>query len=253
MIDNILISIITPAFNAQKFLEKIYLCLLNQTYKNFEWIVIDDCSLDDTFNILKKFDSQNLINIKILKNEKNLGAALSRNRGLDIAQGDFLCFLDADDYWEPEKISIQLDFMCENRIPISYMDYVHVDEVGNFIKNIIPRNECSRKNILRANCIGNLTCMVSRELVGETRFIRHGHEDYIFWLEILSKVNIAYKVNCRFLLCKYTISNHSLSGNKIKTAKWQWSIYRNILKINFFYSSYLFCMYAIHGLIKHKK
>lgn len=246
------VTIITPAYNAEKFLDKIYDSLQSQTFKDFEWIIIDDFSKDNTSSIIEKFISKQELNITLLKNKSNQGVAYSRNRGLDIAKGDYICFLDVDDTWEPDKLKIQKEFMEEKGILLSYMDYNQVNEKGNLIKTIKAPNACDYKSLLSSNVLGNLTCMVNRSVIGDTRFIKHGHEDYIFWLDILSRIPKAIKVNTEIIYCNYLISESSISSNKFKAAVWQWKIYRNILKLNLFESVAYFISYAMKGLRKHK-
>lgn len=249
---NIDISVITPAYNAEKFITKTYNSLKNQKIKNFEWIVINDNSNDRTEELIKRFIIEAHFKIILVNNFKNVGVAESRNNGLDLTSGKYICFLDADDFWLEEKLLLQFQYMNENKCSISYMDYRHVDDKGHFIKNIIAPIECNRNYLLKSNCIGTLTCMVSKELIKNRRFIKHGHEDYIFWLELLSSTEKAVKVITEKPLCNYTISITSLSGKKIKSAQWQWQVYRNILQINLFKSCYYFSHYAIKAFIKHK-
>lgn len=245
------VSIITPAYNAESFLYGIYDSLKLQTFKNFEWIIIDDFSQDKTSMIVENFVSKKELNITFLKNEVNKGVAYSRNRGLDIAKGEYVCFLDVDDTWEPDKLRVQKEFMEKNGIFLSYMDYNQVNEKGDFIRSIKAPNECNYKDLLSSNVLGNLTCMVDRGVISNTRFIKHGHEDYIFWLDILSKIPKAVKVNSDLVYCNYMISSSSISSNKLRAAIWQWKIYRNILRLNLFTSMAYFVSYALKGLRKH--
>lgn len=249
---DIKISIITPAFNASSSILKVYDSLKNQKYNNFEWIVVDDCSTDNTCTLIMELIPKSPFSIVFIENKENIGAALSRNVALDRVNGDYICFLDADDYWESDKLLLQLNYMESTGAKITYMDYRHIDSEGNFIKNIVPKEKCSKKSLLKSNCIGNLTCMVNFELIEDLRFMKHGHEDYIFWLKVLEKTPYAFKVETPTPLCNYTISSGSLSGNKFKAAAWQWSIYRNIIGLSFFDSCYCFFIYAVSGILKHK-
>lgn len=246
------ISVITPAYNAENFLNRIYDSLKSQTFKNFEWIIIDDFSQDKTVTLIEGFLLKKELNITFLRNETNQGVAYSRNRGLDVAIGEYICFLDVDDTWEADKLKIQKDFMEKNGVSLSYMDYNQVNKAGNLIKTIIAPNECDYKSLLRSNVLGNLTCMVDRNAISNTRFIKHGHEDYIFWLQILSKIPKAVKVNSDMVYCDYLISDNSISSNKVRAAIWQWKIYRNVLKLNLYDSITCFISYALNGLKKHK-
>lgn len=251
MSDCVCVSIITPAYNAEKYIDRVYQCLVSQTYTDFEWIVVNDASSDTTEQVVKEILSNTKINIKYISNQENLGVSMSRNKGLDIAKGKYICFLDADDAWEPEKLEVQVTFMQNNEILLSYMDYNQVDINGNVIRTIIAPDECDYSRILYSDVLGNLTCMVESSVVQNIRFMKHGHEDYIFWLNVLSRIPKAVKVKSDAICCHYTISSSSLSGNKLRSAIWQWKIYRNILKLNLFETIWYFSHYAVAGLKKH--
>ena len=124
MIDD-LVSIIMPSWNTGEFIAESIQSVLNQTYTNWELIIIDDCSSDDTDQIIESFNDER---IKYLKNEKNCGAALTRNRGLREARGEWIAFLDSDDLWMPEKLEHQIDFMKKNGYSLSFTEYEKIDE-----------------------------------------------------------------------------------------------------------------------------
>lgn len=247
-----LVSIITPVYNGAQFLPDIYHSLCDQTYSHFEWILINDCSKDHSEEIIQGYINEGKLKIHYVHNEKNLGAAGSRNEGLACVSGQYIAFLDVDDTWEAEKLSLQVEAMEANQWQLSYMDYNQVNLAGEFIKSIIPPEKCSRRDILKTNHLGNLTCLVRSDLVKDIRFISQGAEDYIFWLAVMAKIDFAYKVKTNKPLCNYRISHRSLSGNKLRSATWQWAVYRQHLKLNIFTAFYYFCHYAIHGVIKHK-
>ncbi|NBI43131.1 glycosyltransferase [[Haemophilus] felis] len=248
-----LVSIITPVHNGERFLPDIYQSLLNQTYRQFEWIIVNDCSKDNSAQIIQQYIAEGKLTIRYVNNPQNLGAALSRNAGLDVAMGKYIAFLDVDDTWQAEKLALQVAQMEQQNWQLSYMDYNQVDLQGRFLKSILPPEKCARRDILKTNHLGNLTCLVRADLVKDLRFIKQGAEDYIFWLAVLDKIDYAYKVKTETPLCNYRISANSLSGNKFKSATWQWAVYRNHLKLNVFTAFYYFCHYAVYGVIKHKR
>lgn len=245
-----IVSIVTPTFNSLKSLKRVYKTLSDQTISEWEWIIINDSSNDGTVEYidrLKSFDNR----IKAYHNPINLGVAESRNKGLEKANGKYTCFLDADDYWLPEKLEIQINFMESNpHIKISYMDYDRVTETEQYICTTKASSKVSYTDLLRSNQIGNLTSMCLTDLIGETRFIKVGHEDYVFWLELLKKTKFAYKCPSKDILCKYTVSSASLSGNKLKVLKWQWHIYRKVLNLNFTKSLIYTYHYIINAIKK---
>lgn len=246
------ISVITPTYNSLNTLKRVYKSLSLQTFQNWEWIVVNDESKDETKKYLehiKLLDNR----IKIHHNQKNVGVAQSRNNGLNLAVGKYICFLDADDYWMPEKLETHYRFMKNNQhILLSFMDYDRVDEQGNHLNTVQSPEKVSYKDLLKSNHIGNLTSICSRELIGKTRFMQIGHEDYVFWLELLKKTEYAYKCETESSLCKYTVSNSSLSSNKLKTLKWQWKIYRDTQKLNFVESLFYTINYIYYAIKKRK-
>lgn len=253
MLSQPLVSIITPVHNGEKFLPDIYQSLLSQTYQQFEWIIINDCSKDASHQVIQQYMAEGKLRIHYVNNAQNLGAALSRNAGLEQVNGKYIAFLDVDDTWEANKLALQVEQMERHNWQLSYMDYNQVDLKGKFLKSIFSPEKCNRRDILKTNHLGNLTCLVRADLVQDLRFIKQGAEDYIFWLAVLAKIDYAYKVNAPKPLCNYRISANSLSGNKLKSATWQWAVYRKHLKLNIFTSFYYFCHYAIYGFLKHKR
>lgn len=247
------VSVITPCYNAEKFITEVYNSLKDQSIKDFEWIVINDGSTDTTNELISQLVEKKELNITYISNPINMGVAYSRNLGIDKAKGIYVCFLDADDIWAPDKLDAQLKFMEKHNAKLSYMDYYKIDALGNVIKKISAPIYCNYDSLLKTNVLGNLTCMVELDLIKDIRFINHGHEDYIFWLSVLKKIFKAEKVNNDEVLCYYREHGNSLSSNKLKAAIWQWRIYRRVINLNLFKSVYYFCHYAISGFIKHSK
>ena len=124
-----LVSIVMPSYNTAKYIEEAIVSVLNQTYPYWELIVVDDCSTDSTEKVLKQYLMDNRIHF--LKNEKNSGAAVSRNYALREAKGKWIAFLDSDDLWLPEKLEKQIGFMLSNGYHFSYTDYEEMDELSN--------------------------------------------------------------------------------------------------------------------------
>lgn len=249
MAEKKLITIITPCFNSGETIRKTISSVLSQSYSELQYIIVDDCSTDNSRNIVDEFlEDKRII---FIKNEKNLGVAASRNKGLGAANGDYVCFLDSDDWWSKDKIDCQLKFMESNNIGLSYMDYVRVDINGAEVRRVLPKNKASFNDILAGNYIGNLTAMVRREWINNFRFEKIGHEDYVFWLNILSiDKRIARKVKTSEVMCYYRVANNSLSSNKIKALKWQWNIYRSLLGMSFKKSIFYFFLYIFNAIKK---
>lgn len=240
------ISIVMPAYNSAKYIEKAIQSVLEQTFTDFELLICDDGSVDDTRNIVERYSSLDerviLVNNKYLK-----GAAGARNTCLDLSKGEFIAFLDSDDYWEKDKLLVQYNYMVSNSIDFSYSDYYMFSEKNTTVV------ECKSHNIfdnLTYTCdIGCLTVMVRKSYVGNLRFPYLPKEDYAFWLLILKQGGKAYNIN--YISSFYRKSSGSLSSNKFKEAFKQYNVLRKMtnysqMKILFRMSTYIY-----YAIMKH--
>ena len=244
------VSVITPAYNASEFIGETIESVLKQTFQDWEMIIVDDCSTDDTLKLANEFSKKDS-RIKVVQNEKNSGVAATRNHGLDVASGEFIAFVDSDDLWLPEKLEKQLKFMEESDAALSYTKYQnYVTETKQLGKVIKAPKKMTAKKILGNTAIGCLTVMVNRKKVGgfHMPLLKHT-EDNCTWQEILSRGYVGYGI--QEVLSLYRVSNNSMTSNKSKAAKQQWETYRNYYKFSFLKSSYYFFKYAIHAIIKH--
>lgn len=242
------ISIIVPMYNAEKHIKKTLQTISQQTYSNFEVLMIDDCSTDNTKEIAESYLKNNRFTLIALKT--NSGVANARNIGIENSTGDYICFLDSDDWWSPYKLEIQINYMIRNRLDLSCMNYTRINEEGDTISVVSPPEIIKYNDLLKSNHIGNLTSMIKKQIIGSSRFKKTGHEDYIFWLEILKKNIDCYTVIAPHIHNFYLVRKNSLSSNKIKTIKWQWKIYRKNENLNFFKSLYFLIYYIFYGLKK---
>ena len=246
-----LVSIITPVYNAEKYLEETILSVINQSYKNWELLLIDDCSTDKSYEIIQeylKIDKR----IKYLKNERNSGPAITRNRGLENSKGEYIAFLDSDDFWKEDKLKNQINFMKENNIFMCHGDYEMMDEKGNMLKKIITEQELDYLILLRENQIKTSFLVINVKITKNIYFPNIRHEDFRYFLEILRTHKIK-SVKMNEILGKYRVIGKSLSGNKFKSAVWTWNIYRKYEKLNLFKSVYYFVNYTLRGIRKYKK
>ncbi|HBG5344834.1 TPA: glycosyltransferase family 2 protein [Clostridioides difficile] len=244
-----LVSIITPMYNSEKFIEATIKSVLNQTYQEWEMLIIDDCSTDNSPNIVKSYMQQDS-RIKCIKTETNKGVSNARNLALSKATGQFIAFLDSDDQWNSSKLEKQVNFMLENDYVISFTSYELMDENDKKLNKVIkvPPNVDYRR-LLKGNILGCLTVVIDKsKLDFEIRMSGVRHEDYVLWLSILKRGHIAHGIN--EVLALYRKSSNSLSGNKIKAAMWTWNIYRNIEKIPLYKAIYYFINYGINGIKK---
>ena len=183
---NELVSIITPSYNTARFLRETIECVLAQTYTNWEMLIVDDCSTDGTDDVLGSFSDER---IRCFKNERNSGAAISRNFALRQARGRWIAFLDSDDLWLPDKLEKQIRFMKENGCAFSYTRYVEMDEDGNRLPVLWtgPR-KIGRFRMRLFNFMGCLTVMYDRNVIGllQTADLKK-RNDYALWLRASQK------------------------------------------------------------------
>lgn len=246
-----LVSIIMPAYNASATISDSIESILLQSYKKFELIIIDDCSLDNTKEIVEKYivlDER----IKLISKDKNEGVAYARNQGIDHAIGHYIAFLDSDDKWDIAKLEKQIDVFLKNKeISMVFSAYYRFNANGvNKLVNV--PNYVDYKKLLKGNCIGNLTGIYRLDKAKLIRQKKIGHEDYLFWLEVLSNHPNAVGIGLQEPLAFYRVAEdgNNLSGNKVKAAIWTWEIYRRYLKIGFGMSIFYFFCYVINATAK---
>lgn len=250
MSENTCVSVIMSCYNGQKFLSQAVESVINQTYTNWELLICDDCSTDDSAAIAKAYAEKDN-RIKYLCMEKNSGSpAMPRNLGIENASGRFIAILDCDDIWMPEKLEKQVPLFENEKVGVVYSDYEVIDGDGNPVNKVIhaPKKTNFEKN-LYGNGIGNLTGVFDTKKCGKVYHQKIGAEDYLFWQEIL-KTGVQ-AVNAGSVLAKYREANLSLSGNKARSAKWTWDIYRKSLKLPLVKCVWCFCFYAVKAVLKH--
>lgn len=244
--NNDLISIIVPVYNAERFLDDTINTVLNQTYSNFELILINDCSTDNSVDIIKNYKDKR---IKLINNKVNSKAAITRNNGIKKAKGRYICFLDSDDLWDKEKLEKQVKFMKEKDCAFSFTGYEFADEKGrpNGKKVFIPER-INYKQALKNTTIWTSTVMFDMDKLSKEDIYMPNvlSEDTACWWKLLKKVDYAYGLN--EVLSFYRRTNNSLSSNKITAIKRIWYLYRNIEKLSFFNSIYCFCWYALNAV-----
>ena len=243
-----LVSVITPLYNGARYVMGTISSVQSQTYENWEMIIVDDCSTDDSQEIVLKLAAQDS-RIKYYKNEKNLGAADTRNRAISLAQGRYIAFLDSDDLWKPEKLERQLARMEETQTAFSYTACEVIDTDGKTTgkERYVPES-VSYKRLLKGNVIPCLTVVLDRTKFESIVMPKIGHEDYATWLALLRECGQAYGIN--EVLASYRESSSSLSGNKLTAVGWTWNIYRKYLRLSLLESIYNFICYIIQALKK---
>jgi teichuronic acid biosynthesis glycosyltransferase TuaG len=243
------ISIITPAYNAENYVKRVTQSVLSQRNIDFEWIIVDDCSTDNTY-VAFHADVCGDPRVRLIQAPRNGGVSDARNLALAHAVGEYICFLDADDSWAPDKLALQYQFMQTSEADVTAMDYLRVNELQIPLGVVRAPPVITWRMMLKSNRIGNLTAMVRRSLLTDIKFRRIGHEDYVFWLDVARKARLILRVPITEPLCFYTVRSSSISADKRSAAKWQWMIYRSVLKMNFIVSCWFFLNYAIIALMK---
>ena len=244
------VSIIVPMYNAEKFIGKTIESVLSQTYENWEMLIMNDVSTDNSIAVVNEYVKKD-DRIKVVNTEKNMGVVKGRNHLIDLANGKYIAFLDADDYWHSQKLEKQIQFMKEKNAGISCTEYTRVKENGEKINEVVIKSEISYTDMLKNNYLGCLTVMYDVEKVGKRYFKElEKNEDYVLWLEIVKDVKTIFGLKEN--LAYYRVLDNSRSSNKAKTAKVRWEIYRKIEKLPLLKSIYYFMHYAVRAVLKSK-
>ena len=177
-----LVSIITPAYNAASYIVETIESVLAQTYPNWEMLIVNDCSQDNTAEIVQSYAAKDK-RIKLINLKQNSGAAAARNTAIKNAKGRYIVFLDSDDLWKKEKLQKQIEFMQKNGYAFTFTSYEHFKEAKENIQSKIqiPKS-LNHKQALKGNKIGCLTVMLDRKQIQNIHFTNDKHEDYILWL-----------------------------------------------------------------------
>ena len=248
--ENDLISIITPAYNASAYIEKTIESVKNQTYENWELIIVDDNSNDDTLDLITKY-AGNDERILIVHNEINKGVAASRNIALKCSKGEYIAFLDSDDIWKKDKLDKQLSYMKANNYALTYTAYQKYNTSNNKIGKVIKiPSKMTYNKIFYNTAIACLTVIVNRGMVGDFSMPLIEHtEDQCTWQAILKRGYTAYGLDES--LAFYRVGSNSLTSNKKKAIQGQWKTYREYYKFSFIRSFVYFSLYSINAVVKH--
>ena len=246
-----LVSIIMPSYNTGRFIKETIESVLSQSYQNWELLIVDDCSTDDTDEVVKPYLAD--VRISYIKNEKNSGAAVSRNRALREAKGKWIAFLDSDDLWEPEKLEKQIAFMKDNGYHFSYTSYVEIDEASlPNGKRVTGPKHITRHGMYNYCWMGCLTVMYDAEAVGLMQIADiKKNNDYAMWLKVCKKTD-CYLLNedlARYRKRSGSISNHGY----MKLIKWHYKLFREAERRGPVTSAVLMTRNLFFGVIKKIK
>ncbi|ELP3325893.1 glycosyltransferase family 2 protein [Vibrio alginolyticus] len=244
-----LVSVIMPSFNAAHTIQESVFSVLQQSYSDFELIICDDCSTDNTTNLINEFDDPR---IKVLLNSENMGAAFTRNRAVSFARGQYLAFLDSDDTWSKNKLEVQVNHMISSGCPLTYGAYNVIDQSNKVVGRFTPREKIDFKQLCRTCEIGCLTVMINRAaLIGDSfRFPSSPKEDYAAWISLIKNKNLEF-VKYPGVLCNYRVGSKSLSSNKFKEIKKQYLVLRNSAELSMPKALICLMFYINFGIKKH--
>lgn len=247
-----LISVITPCYNAASYISEAINSVIAQSYSNWEMLIVDDCSTDNSALIIQKYSSVDS-RIYYFKTDQPSGSpCIPRNIGIQNASGRYIALLDSDDAWLPHKLEEQLPLFEDEHTAVVFSNYEKMNEVGERSERHINAPVFTNYNkLLRGNVIGCMTAMYDTSKIGKVYFENINHEDYVMWLSILKRGYIAQNTNT--ITALYRIRSKSVSSNKLKVLAWQWNIYVDIEKTGYLKAVYYFCHYAYRALMKSKK
>lgn len=245
------VSIITPTFNSERFIRETIKSVQRQTVTDWEMLIVDDCSTDNTLSVINEFSASDP-RIKVISLSTNSGAAVARNTAISVATGSYIAFLDADDLWLPTKLEKQLCFMTDG-IDMSYTAYEIINHNGDPIGKVIdghgPHMVRYSDMLRKRATVGCSTVMLNRENLSKFRMplLRTG-QDYGLWLQILKDGHNAYRLGD--VLTQYRIVPGSISRNKFKKARRQWQIYRSLEECSLLPSCWYFLHYAFRAVFR---
>ena len=242
------VSIIIPVYNAQNYIAETVECVMKQDYTNWELILVENGSTDDSLKCIQSFRDER---IRVICAGENIGAARARNLGMQESTGAYACYLDADDLWEPDKLSSQVAFMKEQEASFSFTGYEFADANGQRLGKIVKVPQ----TIVYKQALGNTTIFTSTVMFDTRKISRERlnmpvmeSEDTALWFKLLREGETAYGLNRN--LVRYRRPEHSLSSNKFVAMKRIWNLYRKAEKLNVFASAWYFVQWAFRAVLR---
>jgi glycosyltransferase involved in cell wall biosynthesis len=243
-----LVSIITPSYNCEKFISETINSIINQTFTDWELIITDDYSSDNSIGVIESFIKKD-DRIRLYTLKSNQGAGAARNHSIKMAKGRYIAFCDSDDQWKINKLELQLNLMIKNNIVLSYSGYDVIGENGNYIRTIYPPKIITFKKILSNNYIGCLTAIYDSKIIGKQYMpLIRKRQDWVLWITILKKIKKTEGINTS--LATYRLRSNSISRNKFNLIIHNWNVYHQVLGYNKFKSVLLMLNFIIHYAIK---
>lgn len=246
-----LISVIMPFYKKREYFKQSLLSVINQTYQNIEIIIIFDDNYNSDIEFIQKFLDLDK-RIKLIDNKKNLGVAISRNKGIEISKGDYVAFLDCDDYWEKDKLEKQYNFMRNNKILFSHTTYQVINTKNEIIGKNKIKKQLSYKDLINSCDIGLSTVLMKKEILSISKFKQIStKEDYALWLELSRKGVSIHGLDEP--LTYWRVTNNSLSSSFLTKVINGFQVYYKFEKNNLFKSLILVINLGLHYLRKRIK
>lgn len=245
-----LVSIITPSYNCADYIGETIESILSQTYQNWELLITDDCSTDNSCKIIKEYADKDP-RIRLMKLPENSGAGVARNNSIKEAKGRFIAFCDSDDRWYPHKLHRQIDFMRKNKVGLCYTSYDTCDEIGNIIGYVQCLPKLTNLTILRDNGIGCLTAIYDTSIIGKQYMpsIRK-RQDWCLWMTIIKEIGEARGLQESLAL--YRVRKGSVSSDKLEMLRYNFNVYNQIRGFSKFTSALILSLYFMPYYIYKK-
>lgn len=227
-----LVSIITPAYNSEVFIAETINSVIAQTYSHWELIIVDDNSKDSTLEIINAFKATTP-KIQCVSNTTNQGAAVSRNKAIELAKGDYIAFLDADDIWKPKKLEEQIAYMLKHHLDVCYCSYDLMLDNGKLLEQTVKALPIlSYKKLLKCNYIGNLTGVYNAKTLGKVYAPNlRKRQDWLMWLKAVKQSGVPAK-GIETSLAIYRLREGGLSSNKFNLLKYNYLVYKRGLGLS---------------------
>jgi teichuronic acid biosynthesis glycosyltransferase TuaG len=246
-----LVSIITPSWNVERLIGETILSVQAQTLGDWELLIADDCSTDNTPAVIESYSAKDA-RVKLIRQPRNGGPALARQAAIEQAQGRFIAFLDSDDLWLPAKLERQVAFARQHRAALSFTAFRRINEGGSITGRLITvPDSLTYDQLLKNTSIATLTALVDRDIAGNIAMKNEGYDDFCLWLSILKAGHVAWGLNED--LARYRVRGVSVSSRRMRAAGWVWHIYRNVERLSLLKSVWCFAHWAARAWLKRRQ
>ena len=245
-----LVSIITPSWNVERLIGETILSVQAQTLGDWELLIADDCSTDNTPAVIESYAAKDA-RIKLIRQPRNGGPALARQAAIEQAQGRFIAFLDSDDLWLPAKLERQVAFARQHRAALSFTAFRRINEDGSTTGRLIAvPDSLTYDQLLKNTSIATLTALVDRDIAGDIAMKNEGYDDFCLWLSILKPGHLGWGLNED--LARYRVRGVSVSSRPMRSAGWVWHIYRNVERLSLIKSAWCFAHWGARAWLKRR-